>query len=106
MPCAANQTIAASARQQAPSSQSATRPGAATGLLAMHVLVGQCLGLGKALVQRARQRIAGEQGRGFDVVADEVRTLAQRTQESTETIRQTISQFQHGTNQVLFLKMD
>ncbi len=34
-------------------------------------------------------------------MADEVRTLAQRTQESTETIRQTITAFQQGTNQVV-----
>lgn len=51
-----------------------------------------------AAIEAAR---AGEQGRGFAVVADEVRTLAQRTQESTETIRKTIGEFQNGTNQVV-----
>jgi len=51
-----------------------------------------------AAIEAAR---AGEQGRGFAVVADEVRTLAQRTQESTETIRKTITEFQQGTNQVV-----
>ncbi|WP_105068877.1 methyl-accepting chemotaxis protein [Vibrio jasicida] len=44
-----------------------------------------------AAIEAAR---AGEQGRGFAVVADEVRTLASRTQESTDTIREFISKLQ------------
>jgi methyl-accepting chemotaxis protein len=44
-----------------------------------------------AAIEAAR---AGEQGRGFAVVADEVRTLAQRTQESTDKIQSTIEKLQ------------
>lgn len=51
-----------------------------------------------AAIEAAR---AGEQGRGFAVVADEVRTLAARTQSSTAEIQETLSKLRNGSKMAI-----
>lgn len=56
-----------------------------------------------AAIEAAR---AGEQGRGFAVVADEVRTLSQKTSTSTTEIQQIIAKLQQGSRQAALAMQD
>ncbi|MEH6625246.1 MAG: methyl-accepting chemotaxis protein [Motiliproteus sp.] len=56
-----------------------------------------------AAIEAAR---AGEQGRGFAVVADEVRSLAQRTQQSTKEIEETVTRLQLGAAEAVAVMQD